>query len=98
LRNLSSQKPLPSTTREKKLYQLLGIDESNILTSSEPYVLTITDLMARDPDAIAGGAMVVNQAFETGAVEHSLTAHGRWSETVTVDGEPLQLTIRRHWW
>jgi hypothetical protein len=54
--------------------------------------------MARDPDAIAGGAMVVNQAFETGAVEHSLTAHGRWSETVTVDGEPLQLTIRRRWW
>jgi Asp/Glu/hydantoin racemase len=29
-----SQKPLPSTTREKKLYPLLGIDESNILTSS----------------------------------------------------------------
>jgi hypothetical protein len=59
----------------------------------------ITDFMARDPEAIARGAMVVNQAFETGAADHALTAHGRWSETLTLDGEPVLLAIvKRRWW
>ena len=55
--------------------------------------------MARDPEAIAAGAVMVNQAFETGAAEHSLTAHGRWSTTVTVDGGPVSLAIaKKRWW
>lgn len=59
----------------------------------------VTNFMARDPEAIARGAMIVNQAFETGAAEHSLTAHGSWSTTLTVDGEPVVLAVtRKRWW
>jgi hypothetical protein len=59
----------------------------------------VTNLMARDPEAIARGAMMVNLAFETGAAEHSLTAHGSWSTTVTVDGEPIVLAVvKKRWW
>jgi hypothetical protein len=59
----------------------------------------ITDLMARDPETIARDAMAIDQAFETGAAEHSLIAHGRWSETVTVDREPVVLAIvKKRWW
>jgi hypothetical protein len=60
----------------------------------------ITDFMAHDPESIARGAMVANQAFETGAVEHTLTAHGSWSMTLTVNGEPflLAITKKRRWW
>jgi hypothetical protein len=59
----------------------------------------ITGLMARDPEAVARSAMTVNMAFETGAAEHSLSAHGSWSTTVTVDGEPILLAIiKKRWW
>jgi hypothetical protein len=59
----------------------------------------ITSLLARDPEAGARGAVTVNLAFDSGAVEHSLTAHGRWSTTVTVDGEPVLLAIvKKRWW
>ena len=59
----------------------------------------ITNLMARDPEAAARDAMTINAAFETGAAEHSVTAHGSWSTTVTVDGEPVPLAvIRKCWW
>ncbi|MBV9447657.1 MAG: hypothetical protein JO345_17370 [Streptosporangiaceae bacterium] len=59
----------------------------------------ITSLLARDPEAVAHSAMSVNQSFETGAVEHSLTAHGSWSTTVTVHGEPVLLAIvKKRWW
>ena len=54
--------------------------------------------MARDPESIARDAMSVNQAFESGAAEHSLTAHGRWSTTVTVDGKPVSLVIIKSRW
>jgi hypothetical protein len=59
----------------------------------------ITDLMARDPEGVARDAMTVNEAFETGAAEHSLIAHGSWRATVTVDGESVPLTIiKTRWW
>lgn len=58
----------------------------------------ITSLLAHDPEGVARGAMTVNEAFETGAAEHSLTAHGRWSTTVTVDGEQIPLAIVRKRW
>lgn len=58
----------------------------------------ITSLLAFDPEGVAGGATSVNTAFDTGAVAHSLTAHGRWSTTVTVDGEPVTVAIVRKRW
>jgi len=58
----------------------------------------VTDLIARDPEAVARDATMVNQAFETGAAEHSLTAHGRWSATVTVNGQPVVMTITKKRW
>jgi hypothetical protein len=58
----------------------------------------ITDLMARDPEGVARSAGPVNQAFESGAALHSLTAHGRWSTTVAVEGKPVLLAIKKHWW
>lgn len=58
----------------------------------------ITDLLARDPEAVARHAVVVNQAFESGAAEHSLTAHGRWSMTVTVHGDPVLIDIIKKRW
>ena len=58
----------------------------------------MTGLMARDPESVSRDAMSVNQAFETGAAEHSLTAHGRWSTTVTVDGEQVPLAITKRRW
>jgi hypothetical protein len=58
----------------------------------------ITGLMARDPEAVARHAGAVNMAFESGAAEHSVTAHGSWSTTVTVDGEPVPIVVRKHWW
>jgi hypothetical protein len=42
--------------------------------------------------------LVVNEAFETGAAEHSLTAHRTWSTTVTVDGEQVPIAIKKRWW
>jgi len=59
----------------------------------------ITDLMARDPESAARDAMTVNLAMESGgAAEHSLTAHGRWSATLTVNGETVPLVIVRKRW
>lgn len=59
----------------------------------------ITSFLARDPEAGARGAVTVNAAFDSGAVEHSLTAHGTWSTTVTVDGELVSLVIvKKRWW
>lgn len=58
----------------------------------------ITGLTAHDPEAVARSAMTVNAAFESGAAEHSLTAHGRWSTTVTVHGEPVLLAIIKKRW
>ena len=59
----------------------------------------ITTMLAQDPDSIAGGAMMANQAWESGAVEHSLTAHGEWSATLTFHGEPLLVAVKRkRWW
>jgi hypothetical protein len=58
----------------------------------------ITNLMAQDPEAMARSAMVVNEAFDSGAAEHSLIAHLSWSTTVIVDGEQVPIAIRKHWW
>lgn len=58
----------------------------------------ITDLMARDPEAMARSAAVVNEAFDSGAAEHSLTAHLSWSTTVSVDGEQIPIAIRKRRW
>jgi hypothetical protein len=58
----------------------------------------VTSLMARDPEAMARSAVVVNAAFESGAAEHSVVAHGRWSTTLTVDGVSVLLAVRKHWW
>lgn len=58
----------------------------------------MTDFMARDPESVARDAMSVNQAFESGAAEHSLTAHLRWSTTVTVHGKPVSLVIVKSRW
>jgi hypothetical protein len=58
----------------------------------------MTGFIARDPESVARDAMSVDQAFETGAAEHSLTAHGRWSTTVTVHGEPVSLVIVKRRW
>jgi hypothetical protein len=58
----------------------------------------VTSLMARDPEAAARGAVVVNAAFESGAAEHSVVAHGSWSTTLTVDGVSVLLAVRKHWW
>jgi hypothetical protein len=58
----------------------------------------ITNLLADDPSASAGGGMMANQALTTGAAEHSIAAHGSWSVTVTVHGEPVEVTIKKRWW
>ena len=59
---------------------------------------TITDLMARDPESVARDAVAINEAMQSGAAEHSLTAHGRWSTTVTVNGKPVSLVIVKRRW
>jgi len=59
----------------------------------------VTSLLARDPEAAARDALMVNQVFESGAAEHSLTAHGSWSVTVTVHGEPvLSAIVKKRGW
>lgn len=58
----------------------------------------ITNLTAQDPEAMAKSAMVVNAAFDSGAAEHSLTAHLSWSMTVSVNGEQIPIAISKHWW
>lgn len=58
----------------------------------------VTDFLADDPESVARVAVVVNAAFESGAVEHSLVAHGRWSQTVMVHGEPVVMTIIKKRW
>lgn len=47
---------------------------------------------------MARSAMTVNEAFDSGAAEHSLTAHLNWSTTVSVKGEQIPITIRKRWW
>jgi hypothetical protein len=58
----------------------------------------ITDLLALDPESVARHAVAINQAFESGAAEHSLIAHGRWSMTVTVHGDPVLIAIVKKRW
>jgi hypothetical protein len=58
----------------------------------------ITNFMARDPEAVARDASTVNVAFDSGAVEHALIAHGSWVTTVTVHGEPVPIAISKRWW
>ena len=59
----------------------------------------MTDFMARDPESVARDAGPVNEAMSSGAAEHSLIAHGRWSTTVTVDGQSVRLVIvRKRFW
>ena len=58
----------------------------------------ITDFTKRDPEAVARDAMTINEAFVSGAAEHSLTAHGKWSTTVTVNGQPVLLAIVKSRW
>jgi hypothetical protein len=59
----------------------------------------ITSLLKQDPEAVARVAMTTNQMFETGAAEHSLIAHGSWSTTAPVHGEPVELAIiKKRWW
>ena len=41
--------------------------------------------------------MRVNEAFDSGAAEHSLTAHLSWSTTVSVNGVQIPIAIRKHW-
>jgi len=65
----------------------------NIGGARDVVAKAITTLAALDPEGVARGAMTVNEAFVSGAAEHSLTAHGRWSTTVTVHGEAVLLAI-----
>jgi hypothetical protein len=58
----------------------------------------ITDLMAQDPEAVARSATRINEAFDSGAAEHSLTAHLSWSTTVSFNGEQIPIAIRKRWW
>jgi hypothetical protein len=58
----------------------------------------ITNLTAQDPEAMARSAVVVDAAFDSGAAEHSLTAHLSWSTTVSVDGAQIPIAIRKRWW
>jgi hypothetical protein len=59
----------------------------------------VTGFLSRDPEGGARSAVTINAAFDSGAVEAMLTAHGRWSTTVTVDGEQVSLAIvKRRWW
>lgn len=58
----------------------------------------MTNFLAQDPEAVASDASSVNLAFETGAIEHSLTAHRTWSTAVTVHGEPVQIAIKKRRW
>jgi hypothetical protein len=44
----------------------------------------ITDLMARDPEAVARDAGSVNEAMVSGAAEHSVTAHRQKTLAVAV--------------
>jgi hypothetical protein len=70
----------------------------NIRDARSVVAEAMTNFLARDPEAVALGAMTVNAAWDSGAAEHSLTAHGRWSTTVTVDGQTVLLAIKKHWW
>jgi hypothetical protein len=58
----------------------------------------VTRLMAIDPEGVAQGAGSLNLAWDSGAVKHSLTAHGTWSTPLTVDGEEIVLRIVRKRW
>jgi hypothetical protein len=54
--------------------------------------------MTCDPVEVARCAMTINQAFETGAAEHSLNAHGRWSTTINVNGTTVPLEVLKKRW
>jgi hypothetical protein len=60
----------------------------------------LTSLLEQDPEAVAQGATMANQAFTSGAARHSLAAHGSWRMSVTVHGEPVSVVVvrRRSWW
>jgi hypothetical protein len=86
--------------RDAPLDQLTPAGRGDSLRGGRPVrdarsivAVAMTGLMARDPESVAKDVMSVNQAFESGAAEHSLTAHGRWSTTVSVHGEPVSLVI-----
>ena len=59
----------------------------------------LTNLLAQDPEAVARDAMVANQAFSAGVVQHSLNAYGRWQMSVTVHDEQVPIVVvRNRWW
>jgi hypothetical protein len=71
----------------------------NFLKARSVVAEAITDLLKQDPEAMARVTMSTDRVFETGAAEHSLIAHGSWSTTVNVRGEPVRLAIikKRRW-
>jgi hypothetical protein len=58
----------------------------------------IANFMARDPEAVARDTSRVNLAFDSGAVEYELIAHGSWVTAVTVHGEPVPIAISKRRW
>lgn len=59
----------------------------------------ITELLARDPDAVSQGALMANEAFSAGTVDHALDIHGRWQTVITVHGKQVKVSVtRRRWW
>ena len=58
----------------------------------------ITNYMAQDPEGVARHVSGVDMAFDSGAVEYSLTAHRSWSTAVTVHGEQVPIAIVKRWW
>lgn len=58
----------------------------------------LTNLLAEDPEAASMGAMMANQAFSVGTVQHALEARGNWRTTLTVHGEPVPVVITKRWW
>lgn len=94
-RKLSSS-PVSSYTvsvGDAKLVRVRNIRDARSMIAE-----AITSYMATDPEAVARDAMTVNLAWDSGAVEHSLIAHGLWSATLTVHGEPVPIAISKRRW
>lgn len=77
-----------SATRRLKTFQEAGAVVAE----------AVTDLLAQDPEGAAEGAMMANRAFSAGTVQHALDTHRSWRTSVTVDGEPVPVVVKKRLW
>lgn len=58
----------------------------------------LTSVLAEDPAGVAEGAAAANRAWDVGTVEHVVNLYGSWRTSVSVNGRPVVVEVRKRSW